>query len=159
MTKRMSILLIVLTIVSGLIGGAITGRVFTPKVAIAAINQDKKGTWEYGVFSIYKNQDRIALENKLVTEVYAWSVSGEVIVENKETIEEFMKKIGCNPIVSGNQVFMKNLSILLSYLGSQGWELIDYDYSIDRNNVKDIYDKTENTKYIFKRSKEQLIDI
>jgi hypothetical protein len=35
MTKRFSILLIVLTIVSGLIGGAITGRIFTPKVAIA----------------------------------------------------------------------------------------------------------------------------
>jgi len=35
MTKRMSILLVVLTIVSGLIGGAITGRIFTPKVAIA----------------------------------------------------------------------------------------------------------------------------
>jgi hypothetical protein len=31
----MSILLVVLTIVSGLIGGAITGRIFTPKVAIA----------------------------------------------------------------------------------------------------------------------------
>jgi hypothetical protein len=35
MTKRFSILLVVLTIVSGLIGGAITGRIFTPKVAIA----------------------------------------------------------------------------------------------------------------------------
>ena len=35
MSKRMSILLVVLTIVSGLIGGAITGRIFTPKVAIA----------------------------------------------------------------------------------------------------------------------------
>ena len=159
MTKRFSILLVVLTIVSGLIGGAITGRIFTPKVAIAAINQDKKGTWEYGVFSISNFQDRISLENNLNSEVYAWSVSGEVIVENKKTIEEFMNKIGCNPIVGGNQVFMKNLSILLSYLGSQGWELVDYDYNIDRNNVKDVYNKTENTKYIFKRSKEQLIDI
>ena len=35
MSKRFSILLVVLTIVSGLIGGAITGRIFTPKVAIA----------------------------------------------------------------------------------------------------------------------------
>jgi len=35
MSKRFSILLVILTIVSGLIGGAITGRVFTPKVAIA----------------------------------------------------------------------------------------------------------------------------
>jgi len=35
MTKRFSILLVVLTIVSGLIGGAITGRIFAPKVAIA----------------------------------------------------------------------------------------------------------------------------
>ena len=36
MSKRFSILLVVLTIVSGLVGGAITGRIFTPKVAIAA---------------------------------------------------------------------------------------------------------------------------
>jgi len=35
MTKRFLILLVVLTIVSGLIGGAITGRIFIPKVAIA----------------------------------------------------------------------------------------------------------------------------
>lgn len=35
MTKRMSILLIVLTIISGLIGGSITCRIFTPRVAIA----------------------------------------------------------------------------------------------------------------------------
>jgi hypothetical protein len=35
MSKRFSILLVVLTIVSGLVGGAITGRIFTPKVAIA----------------------------------------------------------------------------------------------------------------------------
>jgi hypothetical protein len=35
MTKRFSILLVALTIVSGLIGGAITGRIFTPKVAVA----------------------------------------------------------------------------------------------------------------------------
>ena len=33
MSKRFSILLVVLTIVSGLIGGAITGRIFTSKVA------------------------------------------------------------------------------------------------------------------------------
>jgi len=154
MSKRFSILLVVLTIVSGLIGGAITGRVFTPKVAIAeVVNQDKKETWEYGVFSISNFQDRITLENNINSEVYAWSVSGEVIIENKKTIEEFMNKIGCNPIVGGNAVFMANLSILLSYLGCQGWELIDYDYNIDRNNIKDVYNKTENTKYIFKRRK------
>jgi len=35
MSKKFSILLVILTIVSGLIGGAITGRVFTPKVANA----------------------------------------------------------------------------------------------------------------------------
>jgi len=35
MSKRFSILLVFLTIVSGLIGGVISGRIFTPKVAIA----------------------------------------------------------------------------------------------------------------------------
>ena len=42
MSKRMSILLIVLIIVSGLIGGAITGRIFTPKVAIADETKQSK---------------------------------------------------------------------------------------------------------------------
>lgn len=35
MSKRMSVLLVLLTVVSGLIGGVISGRIFAPKVAIA----------------------------------------------------------------------------------------------------------------------------
>jgi hypothetical protein len=42
MSKRFSILLVVLTIVSGLIGGAITGRIFTPKVAISEEEKQSK---------------------------------------------------------------------------------------------------------------------
>jgi len=55
MTKRMSVIIVVLTIVSGLIGGAITWRIFTPKVAIAEESTQSKVLTVEGLRVVDKN--------------------------------------------------------------------------------------------------------
>jgi len=64
MSKRFSILLVILTIVSGLIGGIISERIFTPKVAIAQESElgSKIGQLESGIRQLEKRINQIEVD-------------------------------------------------------------------------------------------------
>ena len=68
MSKRFSILLVVLTVISGLIGGAITGRIFTPKVAkvltveeLMVVDKSGKLRMKLGKGDVNKNRYGLAI--------------------------------------------------------------------------------------------------
>jgi hypothetical protein len=131
MSKRFSILLIVLTIVSGLIGGAITGRIWMPKVAIAQDATQNK------VLTVEKL--RIVDKNGKVGASLSVDESGSAVLDfgsggyammNVDATGNFFTKS-----VGGK--FTPKISTQSKILTAEGLSIID-KYGVERIHLVDI---------------------
>jgi len=107
-------------------------------------------TWEYGAFTVFTaeigpNIEAIRLgmsARKKETNLYLWSTGPTVI--SADNIGAFMLKVGC----TANE---KSAEVLINYLGSHGWELLDYEYNRHSTKSSASEGTQELTKYLFKR--------